>query len=72
MEMNGDLPEDNFNEDEEDFEGDTVPDIRGLKVVQPNYWTHEKRLLEFATWKNGRCASVVDTTIVLHYTIWSC
>jgi len=35
MEMNGDLPEDNFNEDEEDFEGDTVPDIRGLKVAQP-------------------------------------
>lgn len=34
MEMNGDLPEDNFNEDDEEFEGDTVPDIRGMKPTQ--------------------------------------
>jgi hypothetical protein len=36
MEMNGDLPEENYNEegDEEEFEGDTVPDIRGMKPSQ--------------------------------------
>ena len=36
MEMNGDLPEENYNEEgeEEEFEGDTVPDIRGLKPAQ--------------------------------------
>ena len=36
MEMNGDLPEENYNEegDEEEFEGDTVPDIRGIKPAQ--------------------------------------
>lgn len=31
MEMNGELPDDNFNEEDEEFEGDTVPDIRGMK-----------------------------------------